>query len=467
MRIQIFTLFILVIYTGCQNKEANTSCNCADEFTFAKGYLEENYAGFQDKVHDQNREAYIAHSKRYFALAQKVVTSTHCQLTIAAWAAFFEDGHVQIHFTGAPGGEPELEAKQKILKSTERIDKESFQFPEHEIEGMYFTSDSSYQIAIVKDQNDFRDYVGIIVHAKSDWWEPGMVKAEFRKMGDGKFLAVNYNLYHNPRIRSIAFDEYGTSDGLWFRAGIEEDAQDMISTRQLSPSTLYIKIRSFEDYMAAAIDSVFNNFEDKLATSPNLILDIRGNGGGSDYTYAPISPWMYTDTVKIIGVDMLASEGNIEAWKNMFHDYPDLPEEIKEQINELISKMEASKGSFISQGDDSFITYEEIKPYPKKIVVLIDGEVGSTGEQFVLEAMQSKKVTLMGQPTGGVLDYANVRRKDLNCMPIGLFYATTRSRRIDQGMPVDGEGIRPEVVLTPELNWIEVAKAFLEDEVAQ
>jgi len=41
----------------------------------------------------------------------------------------------------------------------------------------------------------------------------------------------------------------------------------------------------------------------------------------------------------------------------------------------------------------------------------MNGRCGSTAEQFLLEPRQSRRVTLLGTHSLGVLDYANVRDK--------------------------------------------------------
>jgi C-terminal processing protease CtpA/Prc len=69
----------------------------------------------------------------------------------------------------------------------------------------------------------------------------------------------------------------------------------------------------------------------------------------------------------------------------------------------------------------------------------------------------------MGEATAGILDYANVRMADNSaCKDIGLFYATTRSRRIDKGQAIDNVGIRPDISLSKDKNWIVEAMQFLD-----
>lgn len=47
-------------------------------------------------------------------------------------------------------------------------------------------------------------------------------------------------------------------------------------------------------------------------------------------------------------------------------------------------------------------------------------------------------------------------------MPYMLYWATSRSRRIDNGLAIDNVGIKPDQYLTPGQDWVEEAKHFAE-----
>lgn len=72
---------------------------------------------------------------------------------------------------------------------------------------------------------------------------------------------------------------------------------------------------------------------------------------------------------------------------------------------------------------------------------------------FLLQAMQSKKVVLVGEHSKGELDYANVNYLESPDGKLLLGCPTSRSRRLPS-MPIDNIGIQPDIILTPETNWI-------------
>nr|WP_255670488.1 S41 family peptidase [Mucilaginibacter sp. UR6-11] len=223
-----------------------------------------------------------------------------------------------------------------------------------------------------------------------------------------------------------------------------------------------MKISTFNQVNASNIDSLFKANESNLSNMPYLILDLRNNGGGADFSYKAITPYLYTKPMRLIGADVLAADDNIAGW-TAIATTNGMPADQKIFISDVVQKMEQHKGELVSFSEDRDITFKSVLPYPKKIVILINKNCGSTTEEFLLMAKQSDKVILMGGHTAGVLDYANIRGADFSCMPYMLYWATSRSRRIDQGLAIDNVGIRPDKYLSPQQNWIEEAKHFLEN----
>jgi Peptidase family S41 len=232
--------------------------------------------------------------------------------------------------------------------------------------------------------------------------------------------------------------------------------------RQLSVQTFYIGIGSFDESNAAAIDSLFRANSVLLRAIPNLVLDLRGNGGGSDFAYQPLTPLIYTDPVHGTGVDVLATSDNVRTWSALLDDKY-ITGWTRYSIQNTITAMKGHLGQLIAVSPDRVATLREVRPFPQRVAVLIDGDCASTTEQFLLEAVQSSKVTLMGRHTAGILDYSNVREQPFDCLPFTLHYATTRSRRIDQGKGIDNTGIQPAVVLGDDVDWVEAAKKYLEE----
>jgi hypothetical protein len=440
------------------------SCNCTDEFLHVKEQITHNYSGFKDKVTGATTVAYTKYTQRILKETKGITSPHHCALLINDWLNFFKDRHVAF-------GENSLSAAalQKIVSETENIHltKQQLDQLKHDkgIDGIYWSSDSSFRIAIIKSVKNFRDYAGVITYSKVDAWKQGQVILELKKsIRKNELIGITYDTDHTPYGET--FPVTTNTLGTWQREGTAGNIDEGLSTENvagklLSEHTLYLKIKSFSQSNAVNIDSLFKAYKVVLDKTPNLIIDLRDNGGGSDFAYAPITPYLYTDTIKKIGVDALATEQNIEGWKPLLK-MADIPAAQKKEITDIIESMERGKGGFVNVVEDKKEVLGNIKPYPQKVAILVNSGCASTTEEFLMDAMQSKKVTVIGEATAGVLDYANMRQVTLPCMPYTLYYATTRSRRIDMGKGIDNIGVQPAIKLTSSQNWVVEAQKYLE-----
>jgi hypothetical protein len=447
-------------------------CNCRDEFRYLQRYMEQNYAGFKDKVTAGNHAAYDSTTAAVYHRAARTSKPLFCLALLQEWLNFFRDRHTTISQNvkvgSANGGGEDLPLTPSMLASLRRHDgKDTGRGAMEDVQGVYYFGDSTYKIAIVKSKTADRDYAGVMLDSRAPTWKPGQVKLELAQSRPGHFVVIAYLRDHSATVEDFVFDGVSFNDGEWFREGSAAPRQarghrpDLVA-RQLSPQTFYIGIGSFDESNAAAIDSLFRTDSVLLRTIPNLVLDLRGNGGGSDFAYQPLTPLIYTDPVHGIGVDVLATSDNVRSWSALLDDKY-ITGWTRYSIQNTITAMKGHLGQLIAVTPDRVATLRDVRPYPQRLAVLIDGDCASTTEQFLLEAVQSSKVTLMGRHTAGILDYSNVREQPFDCLPFTLYYATTRSRRIDQGKGIDNTGIQPAVVLGDDVDWVEAARKFLEE----
>lgn len=462
---KIFFSLLLVLFLFHQ-KSFSQTCNCAQEFQYVKEKIEKNYAGFVDKVNSKNKADYDRVSKQILERSKKVSAAPYCIALMEEWLRFFKDGHVEIG-RNRMSKEKYAEDLKRLVQGIENLDVKTSDLTRLEqaknIEGVYWSSDSTYKIALVKSANSLRDYAGVVLESKNVSWKPGNVKLELKLRRDS-LKGIEFDKYYTPQ--SVAIKVQSNTLGDWQRAGTERIKIDKIQTtdvssKVLSDQTFYIQIGTFNQRNAKNIDSMIKANQNIIAKTPNLIIDLRNNGGGADFSYQPLVPYLYTNPIKSIGANILSSADNVSGWEALLK-MNDIPDNQKVFIREKIALMNEHKGKFVEMGKDTEIVMDHITAFPKKIVVLINKGCGSTTEEFLFAAKQSKKVTLMGVASAGVLDYANVRDISFSCMPYALHYATTRSRRLDIGQGIDNIGIKPDVNLTPAQNWVKEAQSFLE-----
>ena len=111
-----------------------------------------------------------------------------------------------------------------------------------------------------------------------------------------------------------------------------------------------------------------------------------------------------------------------------FLENPHFSEEEKQWAKDGYDILQQHIGSYINIDNDVTVsTFDKIEPLPKSIGVLVDSSNGSTAEQFLLAAKQSKKVKLFGQTTAGVLDISNMYQTDSPSGTFTLYYSLTLS----------------------------------------
>jgi hypothetical protein len=219
----------------------------------------------------------------------------------------------------------------------------------------------------------------------------------------------------------------------------------------LSTNTLRLTLKNFEPYNRDPLIALIKAHQAELEKHPNWIIDVRGNGGGSDSSYEPLMSWLLPDEVASARVEILATAANIEGWTRVCAVSAPGDEMCQQSVKDPIARMrKAVPGSYVAMFDSGEMSYERVQRLeprrPARVAILIDGGCGSSCEQFVLEARQSFNVKLIGQHTFGSLDYSNLRPHDLPSGRRRLWYATTRSTRIP-GLMVDVAGVPPDIYL--------------------
>lgn len=232
----------------------------------------------------------------------------------------------------------------------------------------------------------------------------------------------------------------------------KQQGAEYFEIRNVDDSTLLFSIPSFHIDKKKMIDFLIKTNKSKLLKTPNLIIDVRNNGGGGDPSWQGIIPYIYTNPIKIAGNDYRLSKELLREGDEFSHWNKDY-----QQHRKLFAEfVEKSNGKFCLNCKDDFVKYDSITPNPQRVVILINGLCGSSCEEFLLSAKQSKKVILTGQPSCGTLDYSNVATIQCPSFAFQLQCPTTRSHRLPE-YSVDKEKIKPDIYLDYSKDWIKEA----------
>lgn len=464
-------------------------CSCTDQLNWLIKTFEENDAGFQLAIDQKGREAYEAHNAAFRERVKPIEKLPDCSVTLYQWTQFFRTGHVGIQLLEQP--QVQAPAPAEIIekyKNEPRVDirEEEFRRRMSQLssspgfEGVW--QNGNYTIGVLKDAlNPDRSYVGFILEADGVYWQKNQIKLEiFPGEKKGRFDARFYMRDHSERqfsnIRLLGNNYLQTGFVTWKRVTPELKGDPDVETyleiidaqgpliRKISENTILLRVPSFDPGFRKEIDSLMAAHHALITSTPNLVIDLRNNGGGSDESFGSIIPYLYTNPIRVIGLEFLSTPFN-NARMEGFIQEPDWSEEDKEWARVSLKKLNENLGKFVNLDttDVSVEKLDTIYPYPKNVAVLINGGCGSTTEQFLLAAKQSKKVKLFGTTTFGSLDISNQNYVPFPCGKMNLVYSLSRSKRIPD-FAIDERGIQPDFFLDdqiPDYKWIDYAVEIL------
>lgn len=232
------------------------------------------------------------------------------------------------------------------------------------------------------------------------------------------------------------------------------DTSQLPSLRILDSETLVLRLPDLSFSLKATIDSVAGANWGTLTGTPYLIVDVRGNAGGCTCSFDTLMSLLYTSPVRDGGEDVLASPTNVLYWRDV------LTRGVlgdSDRILAAIHRMQSHDGQLVELFPPSVSQRKAVLPYPRRVAVLVDHGCASSCEDFVLDALQSTKVMVIGsENTAGVHDYGNIRKAYLPGWR-QMMVPTTRMR----GPRIDFVGIKPSVMLSPNADAVAIARRLL------
>jgi hypothetical protein len=474
MKIVFLTSFFALLSTLASAQ----SCNCAEQFDWLRQKLERNYSGYRDKVTAQNRAEFDRHTANFQTKIAQSKADTACLRLMDEWARWFRDGHVQLYLKTASATDDPAEIRRRFadwekIALTEAEARAYFEQPGRDpVEGIYRNAEGNYRVALIQNSTPERDFAAIVIKADSVWWMPGQVKFDLKKAKSlSTFMSRYYMRDHSERNPSVTFND-GKLEfaelGSWHKQYPGKPSipvkPQIFTLAKIDSQTLLLTVPTMNESVRLELDSLVKANAALLERTPNLIIDCRNNGGGSDITFYPLRPYVYTGSVKGYRSQIYATEDNIEKYDKLRKD-KNFPKIYRIYFGHLARKMKRKKGEFVGKCGEGTQKFKKVKPFPKRVAILINGNCASSCEQFVYYAEQSTRVTLIGQNTAGIKDYGNLHTVDFPCGKFGLSYPTSRSCRVDIGKAIDGVGIPPDVrVDEKEKDWVGFARQYLRSE---
>ncbi|WP_243297614.1 S41 family peptidase [Bacillus litorisediminis] len=209
------------------------------------------------------------------------------------------------------------------------------------------------------------------------------------------------------------------------------------------------------------IEKLVQDFRNDLDQSKALIIDVRINKGGSDSSFYCLLPYIFDESaIDLSKIDFKVFYNCTERnYKLIMKDFQNSLESIesetyREVVKLIVREWNRNKGKGFVQFDFAELKNNTVingRKNPKQVIVLSDVYCGSAGDSFVEICKMSPKVKVIGRPTAGLNDYANLTVMSWDDM-FELWYPTSKLSIVDEGKGMSGKGIQPDIYIawTPE-----------------
>ncbi|OMP80324.1 S41 family peptidase [[Flexibacter] sp. ATCC 35208] len=468
--IRLFGLYLLLnLFYPPLTYAQTKSCSCRSNFDEVIAKVEHNYPGYPIKITAVNEAAFeqFTDSLRNIADTANAVT---CFTILQSWTGYFKDRHLALVFKDIPENKDLINEifsnSESFPLSKDSLVKKWAIAPDYPLEGIWSLS-RMYEVAVIKKDSG---YQGIILKGDNTYWKPGQVKFELQPDGNANWKATQYNQYHMPDTFTAFVDEQAYIMDLksykWEKTfpgqmGQKSIPADSFYFSRIDSNNAILRLPSFELPYKKLIDSLITNNLYTITHTPHLIVDIRGNYGGFNICFEKLLPLIYTDPIITQGPVVKATTENIRLYEVMLKS-PLFPDDKKPPFIRMVKNLKKNKNGYYQPPADTTI-FPQVYAQPEKIGFLMDEGCASATELLILDAKQSKKVTLFGKRSAGVVDYLNlVAPRPLSCSRFLLWIPTARLASVPQH-PIDNTGILPDVEIPYQENWVNYAQQYLEN----
>lgn len=472
-RIYIILILTISIKINAQN------CKCENELKFVIDYYEENLPGFIDNVNSKNLNSYNKFKTELFKQTKSNCNKeTDCFKILLRYVEFFKDNHSSIYQSSVGIDDTKIEETEKFINSSTFKEREIVDFknlPQNKIdkiENIYVTDDGAYKVAVVKNKNEFRDYVGIILESKSPLWKKGQVKFELKKVNKNSYDMLLYMRNHSLKYYKNIKLNNGILNDNWYNItlGIKKSynliTESELILKEIDNETNYMYIPTFSGDWYAKILEFYKKYDSIIQSKPYLIIDVRNNGGGSDACVYPLLTYIYTKPFYGDNVDVYSTKENIrksiEWYEQNKKDTINFDKFFFKEITDEIESMKSVPNkTFITRSKGEQIKLDTIVKNPSKIAIITNKHCASSCETLLFWAKESDKTIIVGENSGGYVGYGEISEVKTPNFNFELGCTMTRYNKQREFEVI---GISPKYYLTNEKDWVEQTIKLLKKE---
>lgn len=452
-------------------------CNCIENLKTTILKTEQNYAGFPIKVNAKTKATYNALTRQLSIRADTVTNPRNCFYIIKNYVTFFKDRHFDFSYSS------DTESEKEYSDLTEAYFRNTLK-PEalSPVEGIWINPDSTLKIAIRQTSKNILK--GIIVKSSDPKIALGLVYCTLTK-NDRGYSFIKYNVF----TTGYPARQHGRLLQLWnmelwgkeYPGTMNQKEREELATwrnynfglafRKLNAGTAYLKLPSFN--RDNLVQKLVNSNDSIIRNTENLIVDLRGNGGGNT-GWSYLLPYFLTNTI-VQGNNYLRLSPD-----NNKHMLTDIEPVVKNPVPEEMKKyftpqfMAAYKKAYLEIPSAKGIFYpiptiiipvDSVLKKPRNIALVFDDLCGSSTEYFFYISRQSSRIKRYGTATLGMMDYVGMfQPTKLPFDKYHLVIPDTKSAWTDT-KPIDSTGFIPENDLRklPQSKWIDYIVSDLEN----
>ena len=468
-------LLAFILLNSCISVQAQ-NCDCLTAVKSLEKAYEANLASYQHQVVEYDRKYdYQVHKKAINEIAKRITATKDCIGLVAKYQSFFRDEHLFIAYK--EGYYPyqsvtdTLSIKQAFAKEERLSNPPDYESIDKRIEGRWYFQDASFAVDIIPHAGINSEWAAILVTDNPPFWFRGQIKMELMRDAESHLNALYWRNSRSPKYFNVSINDsilelgkqfkfYRTKEKALFA---KSKLSDTLSFKQLSEKTTYLRIPDFDGSLGDTIDSLVENNLTAIQQSPNLIIDVRNNGGGSDRSFRALLPLIFQNRIipDPYTASVWVSPENLHYYDSTKYEYAETAADSAEGVA-YVAALQKQAGKFepiLFSTDTLDFTYD----YPQKIGIITNRKCASTTEGLVLLANESKKVIQFGENTSGTVSYGDWREIFLPGLPIWVS-CTTKKMTFFNGKDIEQIGVEPKVKLNPEQEntWIEQVQYELE-----
>ncbi len=471
--ILIFTVLMFPGYPGI----AKRKCNCQKVLESLTASVEVNSASYARNILEAGKIAeYNAHKEFVMAQAADRKYLRDCIGLVTIYLSLFEDSHQKVYGTPAFYDFASLADTIGIRKFAREYS-EVHPVPELEktdsLSGLWYHAGQGYSVFVFPESSFGRSHLGIRKDSPSKGFPGGDVKMEFLFDSHRKLKCLFWAEWYQSEFLDYELSKDSLRIGrdlLFVRKkpnppGDKMTGLEPTSFRELNEQVNYLSIRSFDYRYKDLIDSLMDFNHDKVIQKEHLIIDLRGNPGGSDLCFESIMPYVF-ETVQYtepLAGSIWVSQENLRGYEQERYDYGVMNKNDSLEADREIAELRKYLGKFEP------LEFKERKldqffSSPRRIHLLIDKNCASTTETFVLTAMESPKVQVYGEATRGAIQFGEWRPIQLE--KIKSWVSLTQKKfETSSGEQYEMVGIKPNVSFegTPPSTWLNTLLSSLAD----